>query len=197
MNSNAQVSEQGYWSERYQQQRTGWDAGAITTPLKTYIDQLTNKNMRILIPGAGNAYEAEYFHKAGFTQVYVLDIALEPLDNLRKRCPGFPEDHLLMEDFFNHGKQYDLILEQTFFCAIEPSRRALYAQQAASMLHKNGTLCGVLFDRQFEGGPPFGGSAAEYKAYFKPYFEFRVFEACYNSIPPREGTELFMNLQKL
>ena len=43
-----------YWEERYQKQDTGWDIGTISTPLKEYIDQLTDKKCRILLPGAGN-----------------------------------------------------------------------------------------------------------------------------------------------
>ena len=49
-----------YWEERYQKGETGWDAGTITTPLKEYIDQLTDKNLTILIPGAGNGHEFDY-----------------------------------------------------------------------------------------------------------------------------------------
>ena len=49
-----------YWINRYKEERTGWDIGYPSTPLKEYIDQLQDKNLRILIPGAGNGYEAEY-----------------------------------------------------------------------------------------------------------------------------------------
>ena len=49
-----------YWTNRYSKAKTGWDIGYPSTPLKTYFDQLENKDLRILIPGAGNAYEAEY-----------------------------------------------------------------------------------------------------------------------------------------
>jgi hypothetical protein len=45
-----------YWENRYINQEIGWDVGEITTPLKTYIDQLENKKLRILIPGGGNSY---------------------------------------------------------------------------------------------------------------------------------------------
>ena len=48
--------EQKYWSNRYEEDRTGWDIGYPSTPLKEYIDQLTDKTISILIPGAGNAY---------------------------------------------------------------------------------------------------------------------------------------------
>ena len=49
-----------YWESRYQKKEIGWDAGKITTPLKEYIDQLTNRDLKILIPGAGNGYEFDY-----------------------------------------------------------------------------------------------------------------------------------------
>jgi thiopurine S-methyltransferase len=64
------------------------------------------------------------------------------------------------------------------------------------LLKNEGKLVGVLFDRDFENSPPFGGNAEEYRNYFEPYFTFKVFEPCRNSIAPRAGSELFMILQK-
>ena len=61
-----------YWEERYQKQDTGWDIGTISTPLKEYIDQLTDKKCRILLPGAGNGYEFDYLIHKGFTNVFVV-----------------------------------------------------------------------------------------------------------------------------
>jgi methyl halide transferase len=51
---------ENYWTNRYETASTGWDLGEPSMPLKTYIDQLENTAIKILIPGAGNAYEAEY-----------------------------------------------------------------------------------------------------------------------------------------
>ena len=39
-----------YWEQRYTNQETGWDIGSSSTPLKEYIEQLENKNLKILIP---------------------------------------------------------------------------------------------------------------------------------------------------
>ncbi len=72
-----------YWNNHYLENETGWDAKSITTPLKKYFDQLKNKSISILIPGAGNSYEAEYFIKKGFKNIFVLDYAEEPLKNFR------------------------------------------------------------------------------------------------------------------
>jgi methyl halide transferase len=61
--------DNNYWNTRYLEEQTGWDIGYPSTPLKEYIDQLTNKSIRILIPGCGNGYEGEYLHQNGFTNV--------------------------------------------------------------------------------------------------------------------------------
>ena len=45
-----------YWNTRYVENDFGWDAGEITTPLKTYFDQLKDKSLKILIPVAVNSY---------------------------------------------------------------------------------------------------------------------------------------------
>jgi thiopurine S-methyltransferase len=55
-----------FWDELYNTGQTGWDIGYVSTPLKAYFDQLSNQSLEILIPGAGNAYEAEYLYKNGF-----------------------------------------------------------------------------------------------------------------------------------
>ena len=186
-----------YWQDRYQTARTGWDTGSITTPLKEYFDQLQNKNLRILIPGCGNAYEAEYLFRKGFEQVYLVDIAAAPLKSFAARVPDFPPEQLLLQDFFTLAGSYDLIVEQTFFCALSPELRPAYAQKCADLLVPGGKLVGVLFATTFEQpGPPFGGSRKEYRTYFEPYFNFLHFETAYNSIQPRQGRELFICLQK-
>lgn len=186
-----------YWNNRYVENDFGWDAGDITTPLKAYFDQLNNKSIQILIPGAGNSYEAEYLFNNGFKHVFVVDFAEKPLRNIKERCVDFPSSQLLQENFFDHKGQYDLIIEQTFFCAIDPALRKDYAKHMSSLLKPGGQLIGLLFDCVFEKeGPPFGGNKKEYETYFEPMFNLKKTELCYNSIKPREGKELFINFIK-
>ncbi|MGB3948968.1 MAG: methyltransferase domain-containing protein [Bacteroidia bacterium] len=186
-----------FWAKRYQNNETGWDLGAPSEPLKNYIDQLTDKNIHILIPGAGNGYEAEYLIKKGFKNVFVIDIAKEPLDNLKNRVPEFPTNNLIHADFFEHTGHYDLILEQTFFCALNPSLRNNYVKKMTELLKPNGKLVGLLFTDPLNAvTPPFGASKDEYVNYFGTSFNFNVFEKCYNSIKPRAGRELFINFSK-
>lgn len=189
-----------YWANRYDTQQTGWDLGGVSPPLKAYFDTLQDKSLRILIAGAGNAYEAKYLHDLGFTQVYVLDIVPSVLENFAQSNPDFNPKHLICHDFFKMHTldmgEFDLIVEQTFLCAIEPHRRKDYARQMHRLLAAQGRLVGVLFDCEFEHSPPYSGSLAEYQALFEPYFKTHVMEPCYNSVKPRAGRELFINLER-
>ncbi|WP_290793124.1 methyltransferase domain-containing protein [Flavihumibacter sp. UBA7668] len=190
--------DRDYWNERYRLADTGWDIGSASPPLTAYIDQLTDKNIRILIPGCGNGYEVEYLLKAGFKQITVIDIAPDLTEALRKRFQKWEGKELQIRtgNFFELNGAFDLILEQTFFCALDPSLRPDYVSKMASLLSVDGKLVGVLFNRSFEGGPPFGGSKEEYETLFKKEFSRRIMEPCYNSITPRLGAELFIQVQK-
>ncbi len=190
------AKEEKYWSNRYSENMLGWDIGHPSTPLKTYIDQITDRDISILIPGAGNAYEAEYLWKQGFRNVFIMDISEIPLRNFQERNPDFPKSNLLRTNFFEHEGHYDLILEQTFFCSFIPTdeNRNAYAEQMAILLKPHGKLVGVWFDIPLTGDMekrPFGGNKNLYLKYLRPYFKVRAFERCYNSISERQGNELF------
>jgi len=188
---------ESYWTNRYEQGQTGWDAGAITTPLKEYFDQLPNKAARILIPGAGNGYEAVYLHQQGFTNVFVADLSAIPLQNIKAQAPTFPQEHLLQQDFFTLTGTFDYIIEQTFFCALHPDLRTQYAQKMHELLAPNGHLAGVLFNAPlFTDHPPYGGNPEQYRPVFEPLFTFKAWQECYNSIKPRAGREWWINLTR-
>ncbi len=186
-----------YWQQRYETGSTGWDIGHISTPLQHFFDTLIDPNISILIPGCGNAYEASYLHKKGFSNVFILDYAEHPLRDFASKNPEFPAGHLIHQDFFMHEGQYDLIIEQTFFCALNPGLRKAYVEKMQSLLKPGGQLCGLLFNCQFENeGPPFGGEEEEYRQYFREKFIIDSMEPCANSIQPRAGKELFIRLRK-
>ncbi len=192
-----ELHSEPFWSEKWKTGTTPWDIGYISTPLKEYFDQLNNKSQKILIPGAGNSYEAEYLHKNHFTNVYIVDIAEAPLIAFKKRIPDFPEDHILHIDFFDLEMQFDLIIEQTFFCSLHPSLREMYVLKIFNLLKDNGKLIGLLFKFPFStNGPPFGGNKEKYLSLFRTQFNILIMEDSYNSIKPRIGTELFFKLEK-
>jgi SAM-dependent methyltransferase len=186
-----------YWNNRYLNQNTAWDIGSVSTPIKEYIDKIEDKNLTILIPGAGNAYEAAYLVSKGFTNIHVLDIAPTLVENLKHKFAENPQVSLHCQDFFMHQGNYDLILEQTFFCALNPSLRLNYIDKMHELLKVQAKLVGVLFDTEFEReGPPFGGRIDEYYALFSDKFNILLLEKCRNSILPRAGKEAFIMAEK-
>ncbi len=195
-----QLSDQ-YWNNRYLTNDFGWDIGAISTPLKTYFEGLSDKNINILIPGAGNAYEAEWLMNNGFKNTYVCDYAAEPLKNLKSRCSAFPVNQLLQVNFFDlKNLTFDLIIEQTFFCAIDRTLRPTYFKKMEELLAPNGSLVGLLFNTTFDNEatqPPYGGNTLEYLKYIEATkLIIHTMEPCYNSITPRATRELFIHLIK-
>ncbi len=186
-----------YWNERYAAGQTGWDLGKASPPLEDYIKQLGNKDLKILLPGCGNGYEALLLAELGFTNLTVLDIAPLAVEKLQDRLLSWASVRILCEDFFEHVDNYDLILEQTFFCALPPSMREQYVQKMAELLVPQGKLVGLLFATEFDkAGPPFGGTTEEYLQLFSPYFTDAILEPCRNSIRPRQGNELFVKWVK-
>lgn len=190
-----------YWNKRYEEGNSPWDLGTPSPPLIEYLAGIEDKSIRILIPGAGKSHDAVWAMEHGFGSVYVVDWAEEALDHILETYPDFPPSHLICEDFFDHTGHYDLVLEQTFFCALDPSFRKQYGQKMHDLLVPGGKLAGVWFSFPLEKGmpgrtdgllgPPFGGSVEEYKGYFTEGWKIRTLEPCRNSIPPRMGNELF------
>lgn len=199
MKKQPDLLNEDYWSSRYQNNDTVWDMGKVSPPLKEYFEQLIHKSISILIPGCGNAYEAEYLLQKGFKNITLVDISPVLVNKLKKQFSVFlhKEINIICGDFFALNQTFDLIVEQTFFCAIDPSLRTEYANKMHSLLNINGKLAGVFFNRTFDDGPPFSGSYAEYNLLFEDKFEIRLMDECYNSINPRKGSELFLIMQKL
>ncbi len=191
-----QLNEE-FWAAQYRENDTYWNAGSITTPLKEYFDQVEDKNIKILIPGVGHGHELLYLYRNGFTNVTAVDITREALQIIREVEPDFPSSSLVQADFFEYSGTYDLIVEQTFFCSLQPELRASYVSKMNQLLKPKGKLIGLLFDFCFtEPGPPFGGSNQEYRELFSQGFSIRTMESAYNSIKPRQGRELFIIIEK-
>ena len=191
-----------YWTKRYEDQSTGWDIGDVSEPIRCYVDQLDDKSITVLIPGAGNAYEAEYLYRAGFKNTFIVDVSELPLINFKKRVPDFPSDQIIHGDFFKLEGSFDLIIEQTFFCSFPPidNNRTNYMQKMHDLLNLNGKLVGLWFNIPFSGDldkRPFGSTKLEYEELFSTHFDLLTFEEAHNSIAPRLGQELFGILRKV
>jgi SAM-dependent methyltransferase len=188
--------DQTYWNNQYLANATGWDLGQVSPPIKAYFDTVTNKEASILIPGCGNSYEAEYLLAQGFTNITVVDIAPALVNKLQDKFGSNPNIQIVLADFFELEGYFDYIIEQTFFCALPPTLRQRYVWKMHQLLASGGKLVGLLFNRDFEVSPPFGGSVAEYTSLFKDSFLIHQLSTATNSTAARSNTELFIELEK-
>jgi SAM-dependent methyltransferase len=188
---------QNFWNNLWENKITHWDIGYPSPAIADFMAKVSNKDASILIPGCGNAYEAEFLVKNGFNDITLIDIAPIAVKQIQEKFANYPQIKIFCEDFFEHDKKYDIIIEQTFFCALDPKKRNDYVRHTASLLKPNGCIVGLMFDKDFgKPFPPFGGNKEEYIQTFETYFDIQSMEKCLNSIPPRVDTELFVHLTK-
>ena len=191
--------DNSFWNIRYQNNQTGWDLGEISNPIKKWFDNQENKKINILIPGAGKGHEVKYGFENGFGNIFYMDFSSRAADLFKEICPGFPKDQILTGDFFSLKKPlfFDVIIEQTFFCAIDPVLRPNYVEKTNEILKENGKIIGLLFNREFDtNGPPFGGTEKEYRGLFNSKFNFKKFENSLLSTLPRKEYEFWIELIK-
>ena len=187
-----------YWQNRYVSNDFGWDLGQVSPPLKKYFESIENKELKILIPGAGNGYEAEWLFENGFKNVHLLDFALAPIENFISKNTNFPKNNIHPINFFDLKENFDLIVEQTFFCALDPKLRENYVNKMHSSINANGKLVGLLFhDKLNDDKPPFGGYKEEYIELFKHKFNIENMEITDLSVQPRLDRELFFEMTKI
>lgn len=187
--------DQTYWEQCYVNHQSPWDMGSASTPLISYLEK-QNRDASILIPGAGRAWEVDWMLEQGFNDLTVIDLSNTALQEAMERIPHSGQVKWIEGNFFEHIGHYDLIMEQTFFCALDPQLRPDYALKMKSLLKEGGKLFGLLFNFPLSTeGPPFGGSEAEYLNLFQSQFKIQHLEICYNSIKPRAGREFFLELE--
>jgi thiopurine S-methyltransferase len=191
--------DNSFWNIRYQNNQTGWDLGEISNPIKKWFDNQENKKINILVPGAGKGHEVKYGFENGFENIFYMDFSSRAADIFKEICPEFPKNKILIGDFFSLKTPlfFDVIIEQTFFCAIDPVLRPNYVKKTKEILKENGKIIGLLFNREFDtNGPPFGGTELEYKRLFKNKFNFKKFENSLLSSLPRKEYEFWIELIK-
>jgi SAM-dependent methyltransferase len=211
----ADINAPGYWDSAYREERDGWDMG---TPTPVFVDLLTRLDMdfrslgavdyarlgrppRVLIPCSGRGYDALLFAGRGW-EVTAVDFAAEPLSWLRREAAhaGLPIT-ILQEDMFSmvrsHPAQYDLIVEYTCVCAIEPDRRQEFLSFAHAVLRPGGVLLALLFPVDGRpGGPPFSIDVDGFTRDAAAHFTLVHDEVPATSVKPRLGKERLLLWRK-
>ncbi len=190
------------WEEKYQTGRAYWDLGGPTPVFERLVTDL--RSGRVCIIGSGRGYDAVVFAKRGF-EVTVVDFAPSAIEAAQEeaRKAGVAIDARQM-DLFDLPEtcsgEFDYVLEQTCFCAIDPKRRREYEEVVWEILKPGGRLIGLWFplDRMYlSEGPPWSMSVTEIKSLFDERWQLEREEYPELSIKPRRGREKLMIFRKL
>lgn len=204
-----------FWDDAYREERDGWDMG---TPTPVFADLLDRYGMdfrplggpdfsalgrrpRVLVPCSGRGYDALLFAERGW-DVTAVDFSAEPLQWLHaERSRRGIEMHVLQADMFPLGETYpahfDLLLEYTCVCAIDPSRRGEFLRFAADTLRAGGLLLALLFPVDGRpGGPPFAIDTQEFKREAEEYFLLKYETTPETSVKPRLGKERLLVMER-
>ena len=191
-----------YWEESYQSGEMGWDLGRTTPVFENWI-QSKSDPLSICILGAGNGWDALHFSKLGHT-VTAVDFAESAINNMHKSAQRYDLSiNVLHLDIFDLSQKFhqdfDVVLEYTCFCAIDPMRRKDYIEMVSHILKPEGELVGLFFpiDKDpTDGGPPFGVDIHATTLLFSRYMRLIKKETSQLSIERRKGREVFVIFRK-
>jgi methyl halide transferase len=203
----ADVDSAEFWDDAYRSKRDGWDMGT-PTPVFVHILERFGADFRSIggpdyrnsvpppsaaLPCSGRGYDALIFSQHGF-DVTAIDFSSEAMDYLLPHGETNPRLRLLQADLFTlgetHAGQFDLVVEYTCVCAIDPMRRAELVDTTHRMLAPGGHALMLLFPVDGRpGGPPFAIDVDEWKALMSSHFDLTFEVTPENSVKPRRGRE--------
>ena len=194
------VNRANFWARIYAEGGDRWERGEPAPPLARWVTGADAPAPgRALVPGCGRGHEALMLAAAGW-QVTGLDLVETPLADARAAAEqrGLA-DRVSFEqgDFFARSAEeglsggFELMLEHTCYCAIDPARRDDYADAAVRVLAPGGRLVGLFWACGNQDGPPWTCTASELEARFGARLEIERLEPAVGSFDNRAG-ELFM-----
>ena len=182
------------WEARYASENTPWDLGQPNPSLREAVAQAQALGMatsgKAILPGCGRGHDGLPLLKAGW-QVLGVDLAPSALAEAGERWKRFGsrgQTRLgsvleLPEEVIG---SFDLVLEHTCFCALDPSMRDAYLLEMARALKPGGWLVGIFFMHDRPSGPPWGISEAALRGLVESGYEVVHAEPAAKSIARRE-----------
>lgn len=183
----------GFWDSRYRSGEMAWDLGAPSPPFVRLHQDGVIAPCRVAVPGCGTGWEVAWLARHGY-QVTGIDFAPGAIAACKARlvAEGLRAD-LVRADLFDLPEPlagaFDLVLEQTCFCAIEPARRPDYVRATGRLLRPGGRLVGLFYACEGSDGPPFPTSPDEVRGLFSGNFEITRMAVAEHSHPRRQGRE--------
>jgi methyl halide transferase len=188
------------WQRHYDEGDLGWDLGQVAPPFIRLFESKSILPGKTLVPGCGRGHEVIYLAENGF-EVTAVDYSLGAVNHLKSTVQERKlKCEVLHMNFFEldvvHNETYDLLIEQTFFCAISPEQRSSYVATVARALKQGGMLAGLFYHTEEEGGPPFNTTREDILKYFSDSFEIRQLSKAENSAEQRKNKEWLAILVK-
>lgn len=195
------IQDSRWWTRIYHEEKTpGWDLGAPAEALKDMLPRLKLPKSRVLVPGCGEGHDAALFARDGHL-VTAVDFSEEALQRAKSHYGHLSNLEFRQADLFEMGSefdgQFDVIFEHTFYCAIPPRRRQELVANWTRWLSPGGHLMGVFFAMDKPVGPPYGGSEWELRRRLQKSYRFLFWGRWRQSLPRRQGKELFIYATKM
>jgi SAM-dependent methyltransferase len=183
------------WEQRYRHGDAHWDKGAPAPGLVDFLAAHAGPDRgSVLVPGCGYGHDVRAWARARYRSVGY-DIAPSAIRGCEALSPtGEPTAEYRVGDFLNDEPfvRFDWIFEHTFFCAIQPAERLVYADAVTRWLCPGGNYLAVNYvNPEHPDGPPFPVSRDELLRRFTPEFDL-VSEWVPRSYPNRTGRELML-----
>jgi SAM-dependent methyltransferase len=191
------------WEADYERKTDGWDLGGPTPVFKRLALRASPELIpgRMIVLGAGRGHDAREFARNGF-QVTAVDFASHAVQEMHRLADPDAPVEILQNDIFalpeTLDQSFDYVLEYTCFCAIDPKRRAEYADVVTRLLKPNGIYIDLAFPLDGrKGGPPFAVTETEILNLFQGRgFRLVSREKPAESISPRRNAEALFIFQK-
>ena len=188
------------WQRHYDEDDLGWDLGQVAPPFVKLFESKLIVPGKTLIPGCGRGHEVIYFAENGF-EVTAVDYSSGAVNHLKSTVQERNiKCEVLHMNFFEmdavHNGVYDLMIEQTFFCAISPEQRTSYVATVTRALKQGGMLAGLFYHTEEEGGPPFNTTREDIVKHFSDSFEIKHLSKTEDSADQRKNKERLAILVK-
>jgi methyl halide transferase len=196
------VSSARKWEADYARQTDGWDLGGPTPVFEHLLLTRQLPPGRIIVLGAGRGHDARLFARHGF-HVTAVDFASQAVQEMHRLADPAAPVEILQQDIFTLPEtlehSFDYVLEYTCFCAIDPARRAEYADLVTRLLKPNGLYIDLAFPLDGrEGGPPFAVTDTEiFNLFENRGFQLLSREKLAESVSPRRHAEELFIFQKM
>ncbi len=194
------VNSPGKWEADYVRGTDGWDLGGPTPIFRRLVANGQFAPGQVIVLGAGRGHDAREFARHGF-QVTAVDFSPYVVREMHRLAAPDAPIEILCADIFALppalNRTFDYVLEYTCFCAIDPLRRAEYADLVTRLLKPRGIYVDLAFPLDdYAGGPPFAVSLSEIFALFSARrFTLLQRETPTDSVPQRRGAEELLVFQ--